>query len=182
MKLSPSLLILTATTSLRDGVDGFITQHRHPAYTHARLEPLFVIDPTAIDQLAQIDPSAIQSQVTNVLPNFSQIDISTILASNAALVNGGIGVGSFLLGAVVSGKDDKEAIEGLEKSVADQESLMQELRTKLEEAQKVRLCLHVYTYMGVDARYLDHIIDHHSRRCRLLVSGITSIPSCPHFF
>jgi len=136
MKLSPSLLILTATTSLRDGVDGFITQHRHPAYTHARLEPLFVIDPTAIDQLAQIDPSAIQSQVTNALPNFSQIDISTILASNAALVNGGIGVGSFLLGAVVSGKDDKEAIEGLEKSVADQESLMQELRTKLEEAQK----------------------------------------------
>jgi len=136
MKLPPSLLILTATTSLRDGVDGFITQHRHPANTHARLEPLFVIDPTAIDQLAQIDPSAIQSQVTNALPNFSQIDISTILASNAALVNGGIGVGSFLLGAVVSGKDDKEAIEGLEKSVADQESLMQELRTKLEEAQK----------------------------------------------
>jgi len=136
MKLSPSLLILTTTTSVRDGVDGFVAQHRHSVYTQKRLEPLFVIDPSAIDQLVQIDPSAIQSQVTNALPNFSQIDISTVLASNAALVNGGIGVGSFLLGAVVSGKDDKEAIKGLEKSVADQESLMLELRTKLEEAQK----------------------------------------------
>jgi len=136
MKLYPSLLILTTTTSVRVGVDGFIAQHRHSVYTQKRLEPLFVIDPSAIDQLVQIDPSAIQSQVTNALPNFSQIDISTVLASNAALVNGGIGVGSFLLGAVVSGKDDKEAIKGLEKSVADQESLMLELRTKLEEAQK----------------------------------------------
>jgi len=135
MKQSTSLCIITTIISVGIGVNGFIVQH-HFASKTTKVEPLCAIDPSAINQLAQIDPSAIQSQVSNALPNLSQIDISTVLASNAALVNGGIGVGSFLLGAVVSGKDDKEIIEGLEKSVTDQESIMQELRATLEEAKK----------------------------------------------
>jgi len=139
MKPSLSLLVLITTASATFGVEGFITQHKHSAYTKTRLDPLCAIDPTAIQQLAQIDPSAIQSQIGSVLPNIpplSQIDISSFLASNTALVNGGIGVGSFLLGSAVTGKQNGEVIEGLEKSVADKESTMQELRTKLEEAQK----------------------------------------------
>jgi len=140
MKLSFSLLILSTVA------EGFITQPECSPNGKARCGPLCAIDLSTIDQIAQIDLSGIQSQISTALPDLPQViesggvmmqveRLSTALANNAAVVNGGIGVGSFLLGSAVTGKGNAEGIEGLEKSVTDKESALQELRSKLEEAQ-----------------------------------------------
>jgi len=128
-------------------VDGFNIKTSDYAHRKSGQAPLCAVDPSAIDQLAQIDPSAIQAQITSALPDLSQaIDssvvmvqmekISTYVANNVAVVNGGIGVSSFLLGTAVSGKGNAEEIESLEKSIADRESNMEELRLKLNETRK----------------------------------------------
>lgn len=148
MKLSPSLLLSLSTIAFTIlDIKGFVIQPKQSVYGRNRQGPVCAIDPSVVDQLAQIDPSVIQSQVSSALPDLPQVmdssglmlqveKISSVLANNVAIVNCGIGVGSFLLGSAVSGRGNAEIIEGLEKSIADKESIMQDLQTKLGEAQK----------------------------------------------
>lgn len=161
MELSCSLLILSTFAYKILGIEGFLAQYDQ----RTRWGALYAIDLSTIDQLAQIDPSAIQSQVSTALPDLLQIidsdgvmmqaeKFSTVLANNAAVVNGCIGVGSFFLGSAVTGKANAEDIEGLKKSVADKESTLQELQSKLEEAQTSEKDLNIKT-----TQYEDQLFD-----------------------
>lgn len=127
MKLSYSSGILSNIAFMTVCVDGFNIETTQYPHRRSGQAPLYAVDPFAIDQLAQIDPSAIQAQITSALPDF---------ANNVAVVNGGIGVSSFLLGTAVSGKGNAEEIKCLEKSIVDKESSMEELRLKLNETRK----------------------------------------------